>query len=539
MKTIIILGAGASRGYSGSRTGVHPPLANNFFSTFSRLMISRDFEVKIGNIVNYVRDTRNIPPERQPTDFDENIEVVFAELDTKLRQLWSSKSTRNPSSHLIAECFSLSRAYDQFIFWFAHVLNEIQNGKPCAIYSRLVASLSPGDHILSFNWDTILDRVLYETGKWFPDDGYLVQFDGFLHSDWRAPRPTSSAYFLLKLHGSTNWLGPYVTRNLQTGERQWLAEENTVNRHWCFVDGQVSFKSYKDRWRPGYSEFSYFFPPNEPILGAPLMPILIPPTDVKLFSEFASIFNPLWSEAHGRMRSAERLLIIGYSFPPTDTHALELLDSFVAHGGEKFVEIVDPFGDALFERIKARLGDGAKVLLHKMTLAEYVGLPNTELNKSESEVAKYDSNSDDNSHSDELTDKTSDLERLDYIVNMLIYLSVHKQSFDMTTYSGNRYLDCLLVGEFAMHMEGAYRPETYAYRTSNIAFKDGDDLDHSVNLSNIWIVNPLSATGITDDMLAAVDIAGAEPEIRKMIKESFHCKDDEETDYFLRRFLAS
>jgi hypothetical protein len=537
MNTVIVLGAGASRGYSGSRTGVHPPLANNFFSTFSSLMISRDLEVKIGNIVNYIRDTRNIPPELQPVDFDENIEVVFAELDTQLRRLWSSSIKGRPSSKIMAECFSLSKAYDQFIFWFAHVLNEIQNGETCTIYSRLVANLSSNDLILSFNWDTILDRVLYESGSWFPDDGYLVQFDGLLHNDWRSPRTTSSKHLLLKLHGSTNWLGPYVTRNLQTGERQWLAEKDTVNRHWCFVDGQVPFPSYKDRWRPGYSPFSYFFPPNEPILGAPLMPILIPPTDVKLFNEFASIFNPLWSEAHRRLMSAERLLIIGYSFPPTDTHALALLDSFVAHDGQKLVEIVDPFGDSLLERTKERLGNRAKVVLHKATLAEYLGLPNVKLKETETEVAKYDGNRAKLSQEMESTD--SDIERLEYIENTLIFLSIHGQPFDMTTYSGNRFLDCKLVGEFAMHLEGAYRQETHAYRIANIAFKSGDNSEQSIDIKDIWIINPLPPKGISDDMLAAADLASAGTELRQMIKESFHCKDDGETDYFLRRFLAS
>lgn len=73
MSTVVILGAGASRGYSRSRTGVHPPLATNFFSTFAKLMIARDFEVKISDIVNYIRDTRGMPPEHQPTDFDENM----------------------------------------------------------------------------------------------------------------------------------------------------------------------------------------------------------------------------------------------------------------------------------------------------------------------------------------------------------------------------------------------------------------------------------------------------------------------------------
>lgn len=269
------------------------------------------------------------------------------------------------------------------------------------------------------------------------------------------------------------------------------------------------------------------------------MPILIPPTDVKLFNEFASVFNPLWSEAHNRLRSADRLLIIGYSFPPTDTHALELLDSFVAHDGQKLVEIVDPYGEAVMHRIKERLGNRAKVVLHKATLAEYLGLPNEILKQSDSEVAKYESNN--TKFPQEMTamGESTDIERQTYIENLLIYLSVHNEPFDMTTYSGKRFLDCKLVGEFAMHMEGNYRPETHAYRIANISFKSGNNTEQIIGIKDVWIINPLPKNGIHDDMLAAAELADAGPELRQMIKESFHCKDDIETDYFLRRYLAS
>jgi hypothetical protein len=52
MKTIYLLGAGASRGYFKSKAQVHPPLAKDYFKTFYNLFISRDLEVKIGFIVN-------------------------------------------------------------------------------------------------------------------------------------------------------------------------------------------------------------------------------------------------------------------------------------------------------------------------------------------------------------------------------------------------------------------------------------------------------------------------------------------------------
>ena len=207
MATVYLFGAGASRGYRGSRTGVVPPLAKDYFSTFHKLAISADFEVKIGFIVNYVRDTRGIAPDEQPRDFDEDIERVFAEVDRELSSTFDGHADRSDMPSVVKR-FGLVKTYDQFVFWFSHVLNEIQNGDPCKVSGTLLERIQKDDVLLTFNWDTILDRALYHTGRWFPDDGYGVRFDGLLDGSWRASKATSSSHLLLKLHGSTNWFGP-------------------------------------------------------------------------------------------------------------------------------------------------------------------------------------------------------------------------------------------------------------------------------------------------------------------------------------------
>lgn len=111
---------------------------------------------------------------------------------------------------------------------------------------------------------------------------------------------------------------------------------------WCLVDGTQRFETYKDRWRPGYKPYSYFFAPNSPYDDHPLMPVLIPPTDTKQFHEYGQIFRPLWAEASACLNKAKRLVIAGYSFSTTDTHAFSLLEDFVpTRSTEKVIEIVD------------------------------------------------------------------------------------------------------------------------------------------------------------------------------------------------------
>ena len=60
MRKVVIIGAGASKSYSESKTGLRMPIANDFFSTFTRLEISGNPWVLIGNIIEYVVKYRKI-----------------------------------------------------------------------------------------------------------------------------------------------------------------------------------------------------------------------------------------------------------------------------------------------------------------------------------------------------------------------------------------------------------------------------------------------------------------------------------------------
>jgi hypothetical protein len=512
---------------------VHPPLANNYFSTFSKLAISSDFEVKIGFIINYIRDAKGVPVESQPADFDENVESVFAELDRKLRARFADASDRD--SEGIMSRFGLAKVYDQFIFWFAHVLNEIQNGPACPVYARLISVASSGDTFVTFNWDTLLDKALASSGRWFPDDGYHVAFDGLLDGSWRTPVSTRSAFPLLKLHGSTNWLGPYVTRDLRDGQRRWVASKETVNCMWCLVDGSEWFPTYKDRWRPGYDTFSYFFPPNDPVLGAPLMPIIIPPTEKKNFGEYGQVFRCVWKEAERCLAAASRLVIIGYSFPPTDAHAFSLLGRFLkAKPQTKTIEIIDPYPAGVARRVRDFVGDRCRVRVHRKTLARFLSVRETKLQRAEfvARTIGFPLKGLQRMPSDEG-------HRLRVIVSMLIYCNLYQQLFDMTTSDGRRFLDCTIPGEFATHLYGAYRPEVLEYRLGNIPIRAGDGTEARVALSDIWILNPLKPGGISQKDMAAADVSKVDGRLKEMIRRGFHCRNKKELDYFLRRYIAS
>jgi len=68
----------------------------------------------------------------------------------------------------------------------------------------------------------------------------------------------------------------------------------------------------------------------------------------------------------------------------------------------------------------------------------------------------------------------------------------------------------------------------------------------SASLTEIWTVNPMPIEGFTAEGLAAVDLTEGEERyapngetVRKMIRKTYQCKSRKETDYYLRRWIAS
>ncbi len=343
----------------------------------------------MGNLVNYVKDTRGISPEHFSA-FEENAEDFLTELDDAVNKLalmmpriWARK--RLSDGELFAQFWDLSAAYDQTVWLFAHILNEIQNGELSVEYLELARRLEAQDSLITFNWDTLLDRCLYQSGKWAPDSGYGLKFRRIMEGGWRTSSRKRADRVLLKLHGSTNWLVPYISRDLQTGrrtivapgEKEWTSvsmrleheigmdrdgdlavrfkpdvkigpairslpvpkADSPAIRPLCFIQSNGKFSVFRNRYRDGYEPFSYFYPPNHPITGMPTMPLIIPPTKRKLYSEFGFVFRSLWKQAESALHSADEWIIAGFSFPDGDQRARELL-ARAAKGRREIVAVV-------------------------------------------------------------------------------------------------------------------------------------------------------------------------------------------------------
>ena len=74
-------------------------------------------------------------------------------------------------------------------------------------------------------------------------------------------------------------------------------------------------------------------------------PLIIPPTPNKPITA-TSLFKFLWTLAYEYMHEAKRIVIVGYSCPPTDTLARTMFSQFGSSNLEE-IFVVDPDATAL------------------------------------------------------------------------------------------------------------------------------------------------------------------------------------------------
>jgi hypothetical protein len=354
---VIVLGAGASCSYSKSYTGLIPPVAKEIISAYKKLNISENRLVLIGDIVNYIRDKRGISSIDFFPHWDEDLENFFTEIDEKVTEL--SRKLRKSlelTDEESMEYRSTIRVYNQLIFLLASIFNEIQNGPLSSTYSLFADELNHNDIILTFNWDTLLEKVLFYKNLWSPVNGYCIEPKAIFDGCWVNPKEyknKGSGIFYIKLHGSTNWLTPYNSPDFYSGQRFSLSKY-AMDKLYVFIKSAGEYETYNNRYWGPYEPFSYcYYPPNLPITadvepGYRLvritnsfnlpdhgkivydandvlsMPLIVPPVRNKQYSVYGNIFSTLWNLAEESLNNCDQLYIIGYSFPKTDMAAKEM-----------------------------------------------------------------------------------------------------------------------------------------------------------------------------------------------------------------------
>lgn len=373
-----VLGAGASKSYGDSPTGQRMPVARDFFQTFDRLEISRNPWVLRDKLAWYLTTNGSRDPAallRSGID----IEDLHSKIAEDMLATIASEDPRQwgpPYS-----------AYNELVFLFACVINEIQNGPVSRTHIGIAQTVRQGGGVITFNWDTLMDRALEQVTEWKADWGYGMVPYGVFDRGWRNADPPprdGDVPRLLKLHGSTNWLTAYPTR--ETGEFR-LSHTLAPELVGVVTRADHEYACYAGRFMAGYEPFSYgYYPPNLldiPGISAPKghlyvrsrpkfpwvpegtapdgglvsMPLIIPPVKAKDYRLFGELFTELWKQAQDLLSDVDEIVIIGYSFPRTDLRSHELfVRAFMNRTTIPRVIIIDPAPERIAELMKMEFG---------------------------------------------------------------------------------------------------------------------------------------------------------------------------------------
>lgn len=372
---VIILGAGASKSYQDSETKESMPIATDFFSTYNRLEISNNTWVLVGYILNYLERFHNLKYD-DFRDYNEDIEKLHSEIEKRLIEAFKL----NENGFRDVDSLMTCNAYVQLNFLFNSVINEIQNGLVSKAHIRLAQKLSSSDTILTFNWDTLMDRALEHETTWTTDNGYFVIPNQIYRNEWvsRTSSTKDDFPYLIKLHGSTNWLTSYMVA--EDGKFK-LLQEITPEEFFVYESTINPYNTYDGRYMAGYNDFSYgYYPPNLPLIGNKFdddmvlvrgimrtgfnpkgasedkglvsMPLIIPPVQDKKYDFYGNLFKELWDKAEESLIEADKITIIGYSFPKTDIKTDELFkNAFSKRNTMPEIVIINPNPELIVEKL--------------------------------------------------------------------------------------------------------------------------------------------------------------------------------------------
>lgn len=323
MKTLYLLGAGASKSH-----------ANNEFPTINEIFSFG----KRNNIINTTtRRIRNDYKEIKEYIYNlENKNILNVSEQINIEEIMTFLQIEKENNSNIAILLE-----EQLIYLILKVIdycseNAFRNEKNND-YQIFVDMLKEQDTILTYNWDTVLDdylgrKIIFEkrdenviTKRQYYNFFYKLTGIGHqtiehvaIEAPHRFGQYDQQKGYYLKMHGSIDWL--YC---------------NNLN---CRAYGEV-FPVKEEQEKYLCSECS-----------SVLKILMIPPVLNKTYNKFP-IINSIWNKAKEEISGANKIVIWGYSFPPTDFYSKWLLEK-----NRNSIEEVDIINPSCVKTISKRRG---------------------------------------------------------------------------------------------------------------------------------------------------------------------------------------
>ncbi len=243
-------------------------------------------------------------------NFRENLEALISFID-----LNTSGEIR---ARLIDKNGNTSSYSKGSLFWNFTDLDELRTCIQTYVYLALMKpktkndvlksflrKIESDDKIITFNYDLIIEKALFNMGIWKPKDGYGIDFKDF--PNITESHDIKSRVQIYKLHGSLNW-------------------KSDLKLRFFYDDNEPIF--------PGYLREGSNYPQYKgKHSGLWSLPSFIKQFDVR---ELAS----LWERAFTAIKDSDEIVVVGYSLPKEDSAACLLLGTTGI--SEKRLIIVDP-----------------------------------------------------------------------------------------------------------------------------------------------------------------------------------------------------
>lgn len=253
-------------------------------------------------------------------NFKENLEALVSFIDLNL-----SGTIR---ATLIDEQCRRSDFSKNSLFWNYSDLDELRRCIQTYIYLALIGPfpescllrlfierLKPGDTLMSFNYDLVVETALYNRRLWNPSDGYGIEFKNCQQVS--ESHKFSTRIPLYKLHGSLNW------------------DHSGLQLRFLYDDGTPIFPGYLQKQPPLRRPYEGKHAGN-----------WMMPSFIKEFS--APGLLTVWTKAFKAIKQAKEVVAVGYSLPKEDSAACLLLGT--SGISDKHLTLVNPQAKNLRER---------------------------------------------------------------------------------------------------------------------------------------------------------------------------------------------
>lgn len=365
MNELIILGAGASVAYDvpGRDEPAGIPATQNLLSFAARkgTLDENEHQSLVGCLDQHLGVSF--------TDLKSNnldVEQVYSKLET----LAGEPPATLDDIKAFTEYRQKDRPREQLLEVIQHTIaREMYSYNTSTTHKALARRCASSDwNAISFNWDTLFEDALAGASAWQYQTGYGVEFDEVRTDHGAAATRTraSSDGRVLKPHGSINWYR-YKLRSFQSAP---FTGETVSGRELMGTNLAVFTSPYRRSMNQidlGLELGTEFKPP----LRGPIEMDIVAPGVQKRKERPA--FEAIWDQMSEVVRSADRIVIIGFAMKDSDSESIEVFKQ-ARQGLRRSVriQIVNPsVNECYVERCRATFAP-CTFDPHCGTLREYV-----------------------------------------------------------------------------------------------------------------------------------------------------------------------